>query len=133
MTPQTESFINHLLSQMSLDEKIGQLNQYFAGGELNPEVIKQGKAGSVINASGALSGQGFSGSGSAEVSNYIQRMALESRLKIPLIFGRDVIHATHRFSVPLPKRRPSIPNWRTGCICGSQRSQCRRHQWTLRR
>ena len=92
MTNQTESFINHLLSQMNLDEKIGQLNQYFTWGKLDPEYIKQGKAGSVINASGALSGQGFSGSGSAEIANYIQKMALESRLKIPLIFGRDVIH-----------------------------------------
>jgi hypothetical protein len=43
MADQTEPFINHLLSLMSLDEKIGQLNQYFAWGELDPEVIKQGK------------------------------------------------------------------------------------------
>lgn len=101
MTDETETFINNLLSQMSLDEKIGQLNQYFAWGELDPQVIKQGNAGSVINASGALSGQGFSGSGSAEISNYIQRMALEARLKIPLIFGRDVIHG-YRTIFPIP-------------------------------
>lgn len=101
MTVQTESFINHVLSQMQLDEKIGQLNQYFAWGKLDPEVIRQGKTGSVINASGALSGQGFSGSGSAEITNHIQRMALESRLKIPLLFGRDVIHG-YRTVFPIP-------------------------------
>lgn len=92
MTKETESFINQLLSKMNLQEKIGQLNQYFAWGDLDPEIIRRGDAGSVINASGALGGQGFSGSGSAEISNHIQAMALESRLKIPLIFGRDVIH-----------------------------------------
>ena len=101
MTSKAESFINHLLSQMNLDEKIGQLNQYFAWGKFEPDLIKQGKAGSVINASGALSGQGFSGSGSAEIANHIQQMALDSRMKIPLIFGRDVIHG-YRTVFPIP-------------------------------
>lgn len=101
MIETSESFVNHLLAQMNLDEKIGQLNQYFAWGEFDPEIIKQGKAGSVINASGALGGQGFSGSGSAEISNHIQNMALEARLKIPLLFGRDVIHG-YRTVFPIP-------------------------------
>ena len=38
----TESKINDLLSKMSLEEKIGQLNQYFAFDKFNPEVILQG-------------------------------------------------------------------------------------------
>jgi beta-glucosidase len=101
MNPETETRVNQLLGQMNLDEKIGQLNQYFAFGKLDPELIRQGKAGSVINASGALSGQGFSGSGNAEISNQIQQMALETRLKIPLIFGRDVIHG-YRTVFPIP-------------------------------
>jgi len=101
MPPETENQIDHLLGQMTLDEKIGQLNQYFAWGKLDPELIRQGQAGSVINASGALSGQGFSGSGNAEISNRIQGMALETRLKIPLIFGRDVIHG-YRTVFPIP-------------------------------
>jgi beta-glucosidase len=101
MTNESESFVSQLISKMTLEEKIGQLHQYFAWGELDPEVIKQGNAGSVINASGALGGQGFSGSGSAEITNHIQQMALESRLKIPLIFGRDVIHG-YRTVFPVP-------------------------------
>ncbi len=96
-----ENHVNQLLGQMTLEEKIGQLNQYFAYGKLDPELIRQGKAGSVINASGALSGQGYSGSGNAEISNHIQGLALESRLKIPLIFGRDVIHG-YRTVFPIP-------------------------------
>ena len=38
----TESRINDLLSQMSLEEKIGQLNQYIARDRLDPEIIRQG-------------------------------------------------------------------------------------------
>jgi beta-glucosidase len=97
----TESFVNQLLSQMNLEEKIGQLYQYFGFGTFDPDVVRQGKTGSVINASGALSGQGYSGSGNAEMSNAIQKLALESRLKIPLIFGRDVIHG-YRTVFPIP-------------------------------
>ncbi len=101
MTNETETFVNHLISQMTLEEKIGQLHQYFAGNRLDPEVLRQGKAGSVINASGALTGQGFSASSTVEESNEIQKIALESRLKIPVIFGRDVIHG-YRTVFPIP-------------------------------
>lgn len=101
MEQNTEPFINNLLAQMAVDEKIGQLNQYFSRGHFDPDVIRSGRAGSVINASGALSGQGFSGSSTAEISNRIQQMALETRLKIPLIFGRDVIHG-YRTVFPIP-------------------------------
>jgi beta-glucosidase len=101
MSEQTESFINHLLGQMTLEEKIGQLHQYFGFDGLDEALIGSGGAGSVINASGALTGQGFSGNGSAETCNYIQSVALRSRLKIPLIFGRDVIHG-YRTVFPIP-------------------------------
>lgn len=97
----TEAFINSLLSQMTLEEKIGQLNQYASWGNFEPEVIRQGKAGSVINAVGALTGAGQSESSDAEICNHIQSMAMESRLKIPLIFGRDVIHG-YRTVFPIP-------------------------------
>lgn len=99
--PATEAHINSLIGQMTLEEKIGQLNQYFSYGQFNPDVITGGHAGSVINASGALSGQGSSGSSSAEVSNHIQGLAMQSRLRIPLIFGRDVIHG-YRTVFPIP-------------------------------
>jgi beta-glucosidase len=101
MPENTEDFVNSLLSQMTMEEKIGQLNQYSSSGNLDPEVIRGGHAGSVINASGALTGQEFSGRGYASINNHIQQMALESRLKIPLIFGRDVIHG-YRTVFPIP-------------------------------
>jgi beta-glucosidase len=101
MTQETENFVNQLMSMMTTDEKIGQLNQYFSRGNFDPDVIRQGKAGSIINASGALGGQGYTGSGNAGLNNHIQNLALESRLKIPLLFGRDVIHG-YRTVFPIP-------------------------------
>lgn len=95
-----ETFINHLLSQMTFEEKVGQLNQ--VNESHDSELLQQGKVGSLINAPGALTGQGFSDSGNAEISNHFQKLALESRLKIPLIFGRDVIHGFRTvFPIPL--------------------------------
>ncbi|MBE2193545.1 MAG: glycoside hydrolase family 3 C-terminal domain-containing protein [Anaerolinea sp.] len=102
MSQETEAFINHLIAQMTPEEKIGQLNQYSADPELAPDLLRQGKVGSLFNASGALTGHGFSDSGNAEISNHFQKIALESRLKIPLILGRDVIHGFRTvFPIPL--------------------------------
>ena len=101
MTNLTEPYIDALLGQMTLNEKIGQLNQYNGSDRLDTDLIRQGKAGSLLNADGPLTGQGQSDSGSAEQRNYYQRIALESRLKIPLIFGRDVIHG-YRTVFPIP-------------------------------
>ncbi|MEN4043200.1 MAG: glycoside hydrolase family 3 N-terminal domain-containing protein [Anaerolineaceae bacterium] len=101
MTSSTDNFIRNLLAQMTLDEKIGQLNQYHARDHQAPQVIRAGLAGSIINAAGALTGQGFSLSATVEQHNALQQMALESRLKIPLLFGRDVIHG-YRTIFPIP-------------------------------
>src|SRR6266511_2724994 len=98
----TESKINDLLSRMDLDAKIGQLNQYFSRGNFDPEIIRQGNAGSVINAAGALTGTGESKSTTAEVCNDIQKLALEAPYQIPQLFGRDVIHGFRTiFPIPL--------------------------------
>lgn len=106
-----ETFVNHLLAQMSLEEKLGQLNQVNPGSEFDPAVLREGKAGSLINASGALTGQGFSDSGSAELSNHFQKLALEARLKIPLLFGRDVIHGFRTvFPIPLAQAAAFDPD-----------------------
>jgi beta-glucosidase len=133
MTNKTETFINQLINQMTIEEKIGQLHQYFAWGSLDPEVIKGGKTGSVINASGALSGQGFSGSGSAEISNHIQKMALESRLKIPLIFGRDVIHGYRTiFPVPLAQAATFNPDLvQAAASIAAQEASAEGIKWTF--
>lgn len=88
-----EERVNDLLSKMTLEEKIGQMNQLNYNPK-NPDLekaIKEGRAGSVLNIVGAN-----------EVNDF-QRLAVEgSRLGIPLIIGRDVIHGFKTiFPIPL--------------------------------
>ncbi len=97
----SETFIENLLAQMSLEEKIGQLNQVNPGPAFTPAMLRQGKVGSILNAAGALTGQGMEQMDDVETSNHLQSLALEARLKIPLIFGRDVIHG-YRTVFPIP-------------------------------
>ncbi len=100
--PLSEPHTDNLLSQMTLEEKVGQLNQMNPDSNFDPDLLRRGHVGSLLNASGALGGQGFSDSGSAELSNRLQRLALEARLKIPLLLGRDVIHGFRTvFPIPL--------------------------------
>jgi beta-glucosidase len=81
-----EDRINKLIAQMSLEEKLGQLQilDGEADGNFRPEhldLIRQGRLGSTLNVRGA------------KRTNELQRIAVEqSRLKIPLLFGFDVIH-----------------------------------------
>lgn len=91
-----EKKVASLLSQMTLEEKIGQMVQqnppYDAAGiDAMKEQIRQGRIGSLLNVVGAR-----------EV-NELQRIAVqESRLGIPLIIGRDVIHGFRTiFPIPL--------------------------------
>lgn len=95
------AFIDNLLGQMTLEEKVGQLNQIHPFEWFDTDIVRQGKVGSIINASGALTGQGASESVGAEQSNHLQQLALEARLKIPVLFGRDVIHG-YRTVFPIP-------------------------------
>lgn len=90
--------VENLLKQMTLEEKIGQLNQYTGDNTLtgpltiNPnkkEEIKQGKIGSMLNILGA------------EYTRQYQELAMQSRLKIPLLFGLDVIHG-YKTTFPIP-------------------------------
>ena len=88
-----ERFVENLLSQMTLEEKIGQMNQLDPSwnGEEKEALIREGKVGSIFNIVGAM-----------EV-NRLQRMAVEeTRLGIPLVAARDVIHGYHTiYPIPL--------------------------------
>lgn len=89
-----ERKVNALLAKMTLAEKLGQLQQLDgeANGKFRPEhleLAKKGLLGSTLNVRGA------------EMSNELQRAALESRLKIPILFGFDVIHG-YRTIFPVP-------------------------------
>ena len=92
-------FVNSLLSKMTLDEKLGQLNLPGAGDITTGQAqssdigkkIEEGKVGGLFNIKGV------------EKIREVQKVAVEkSRLKIPLIFGMDVIHGYEtNFPIPL--------------------------------
>ena len=90
--------VEALLKKMTLDEKVGQLAQYTVEYATGPgssnlkydEMVAKGEVGSM---------QGVVG---AEATNRFQRIAIEkSRLHIPILFARDVIHG-HRTIFPVP-------------------------------
>ncbi len=89
-----EQRVNDLLARMTLDEKIGQMSQgTFLGSPVSPrsrQQIKEGRWGSYLNTI------------KFEDRAEAQRIAVkESRLGIPLMFGRDVIHG-YRTMLPIP-------------------------------
>ena len=91
---QVEQKIKELIAQMSLEEKLGQMSQFdpgqLGGAENAKQAIKDGKVGSILNLVGA------------STVNDLQKVAVEeSRLGIPLIIGRDVIHG-YRTIMPIP-------------------------------
>ena len=90
--------VNALLKQMTLEEKIGQLNQYTGNNQatgpitINPNKeteIKEGLIGSMLNVLGT------------KYTRQYQELAMQSRLKIPLLFGQDVVHG-YKTTFPLP-------------------------------
>ena len=90
--------VQQLLAKMTLEEKVGQLNQYAsyknATGPISStgnivDEIKQGRVGSIIKVNGVV-----------DIRIY-QQAAMQSRLKIPLLFGEDVIHG-YRVTFPIP-------------------------------
>jgi beta-glucosidase len=93
------AFITSLLSKMTLEEKIGQLNLPGAGDITTGQAANSGIAGKIEK--GEVGGL-FNIKGVAKIKD-VQRLAVEkSRLKIPLIFGMDVIHGYEtEFPIPL--------------------------------
>ncbi len=98
MTSPADARIDDLLARMTLEEKIGQLDQ---SSRPTPEQIRSGQCGSWILAGSQFAGNESGPRFTAADINAQQRLALESRLRIPLITGRDVIHG-HRTVWPIP-------------------------------
>lgn len=97
--PAVAQRVEQLLGQMTLEEKVGQLNQ-LSGKEFTGPAsakvrsmeaeIRSGGVGSMLNIKGVLD------------TRRLQALALQSRLRIPLLFGLDVIHGYQTvFPVPL--------------------------------
>lgn len=94
--------IESLIDQMTLEEKAGQLNQEPSTVDVPREMVEKGLVGSVICANSAYAGTDRQSRVRAAALNELQRIAVErSRLGIPLLFARDVIHG-HRTVGPIP-------------------------------
>jgi len=90
--------VDSVLRLMTLDEKVGQMNQYngpwAATGPLTNDdnlltQIKAGKVSSMLNVTGVAR------------TRELQDLAMQTRLRIPLLFGQDIIHG-YRTTFPIP-------------------------------
>lgn len=92
-SPEVERRVENILSRMTLAEKIGQMNQVSAGGDVSnySDALRKGQIGSILNEVDPVK------------INEFQRICVEeSRLGIPLLVARDVIHGYHTvFPIPL--------------------------------
>ncbi len=95
--PKMDKFVAELMAKMTLDEKVGQLNLLTSNWESTgptmregyKDDIRAGRVGAIFNAY------------TAKYTAELQKLAVEgTRLKIPLIFGYDVIHG-HRTIFPI--------------------------------
>jgi len=93
-----KAFVDNLMSKMTTDEKIGQLNLVTMGHAITGSVVNNGVQERVKK--GEIGGV-FGVYGTDEVSKIQDLAVKESRLHIPLIFGLDVIHG-HRTIFPIP-------------------------------
>jgi beta-glucosidase len=92
-----KQFLTRLLQQMTLEEKIGQLNLLTSDMDVTgpfmragyKKDIEEGRCGAIFNAY------------TPQYTRQLQQLALKTRLKIPLLFGYDVIHG-HKTIFPIP-------------------------------
>jgi beta-glucosidase len=97
-----ESRIDSLLAVMSRGEKIGQMHQIYNISEAHADELRAGGIGSSLFASGAWAGNYADSGVRVEAINAVQHIAVEqSRLGVPLLFARDVIHG-YRTMFPIP-------------------------------
>ena len=97
-----EARVDALLTAMTLEEKVGQTHQVANLGPEDLAAIRDGRVSSSLFASGAHAGNERDEGVLVGNIDAIQRIAVEeSRLGIPLLFGRDVIHG-HRTVFPIP-------------------------------
>ncbi len=92
------AYITNLMSKMTLDEKIGQLNLVTPGGAVTGSVVSSDVDTKIRN--GAVGGL-FGITGAATVRKAQEIAVNNSRLHIPLFFGLDIIHG-HRTIFPIP-------------------------------
>ena len=94
-----DRYIDGLMDNMTIEQKIGQLNLHSAGGFISAEKVMEDDQNVKLLRAGQLGG--LYGSGNPNILRQYQEIALESGAGIPLIFGMDVIHG-HETVFPVP-------------------------------
>ena len=94
-----DRYIDDLMSRMTLEQKIGQLNLHSAPGFISAERVTEEDENTKMLREGLMGG--IYGSGNFNVLKRSQEIALEAGAGIPLIFGMDVIHG-HETVFPIP-------------------------------
>jgi beta-glucosidase len=130
-----ESRVEALLEEMTLEEKIGQLRQtngiggaatgdakHLEAEEALYKLVRDGQMGSILNEI------------DLKIINKLQRFAVdESRLGIPLVFGRDVIHGYRTiFPIPLGQAASWNPELvEAACAVAAKESRAMGIHWTF--
>lgn len=111
-----EVFVSDLMQKMTLEEKIGQLNLITPGSDIPTGSVVSNDVESKIK-NGQVGGM-FGVIGPEKIRKAQELAVNESRLKIPLLFGSDVIHG-HKTTFPIPLGLAS--SWDTDLIEQSAR------------
>ncbi len=132
--PDIEKKIDDLMAKMTIEEKVGQMNQYTSTWDVTGPMpdegdtkdryqkVAEGKVGSMLNILGA------------QATYEAQKIAVEnSRLGIPLIFGYDVIHG-YKTMFPIPIADAS--SWdmevvKKGCAIAAKEASAAGVHWTF--
>lgn len=93
-----DKFVTKLMNKMTLAEKLGQLNLLSVGADVTGPILSSGVEEKI---GGGLVGGVFNIYGPGNVRKLQELAVRKSRLKIPLLFGYDVIHG-HRTVFPIP-------------------------------
>ncbi|SDM56088.1 beta-glucosidase BglX [Pedobacter antarcticus] len=96
--PKMDAFVNELMSRMTIEEKIGQLNLPAVGFDVTGPILSEGVDEKIDQ---GLVGGVFNTFTPQAVRKLQQRAVTNSRLKIPLLFGYDIVHG-HKTIFPIP-------------------------------
>ncbi len=122
---EVETRIDDILAQMTLEEKIGQMNQLsydVSGGGTLADDIRAGRVGSLLNIVDPVK------------INELQKVAVEeSRLGIPLVIGRDVIHGFKTiFPIPIGLAATFDPELvQQGAVIAAREARSAGVHWTF--
>ncbi|WCJ42920.1 Glycosyl hydrolase family protein [Euphorbia peplus] len=89
-----EARVNDLLSRMTVKEKVAQMTQ-IERGTASSYYLRDFAVGSLLNVGGSAPFEGALSSDWADMVDGFQKIALESRLGIPIVYGTDAVHGNN--------------------------------------